>query len=81
MIILETFLKPNKEKNLFSPNESIKKCFIINKFNLESHNILVNLEFQDEVLINGYESEFSQVILNILSNAKDAFVEKQINTL
>ena len=72
------FFKPNKEKNLFSPYQSIKNALSLIRSSLDNHNINVQLDFKDEVLINGYESEFSQVILNILSNSKDAFIEKQI---
>jgi len=71
------FFKPNKEKKQFSPSESIKSTLSLISSSLENHNINVNLEFEDEVLINGYESEFSQVILNILSNSKDAFIENK----
>ncbi len=73
------FFKPNKEKNLFSPYKSIENALSLISSTLESHNINVELKFDDEVLISGYESEFSQVILNILSNAKDAFIEKKID--
>ena len=72
------FFKPNKEKNSFSPYKSIQSALSLISSSLENHNITVQLEFENEVLINGYESEFSQVILNILSNSKDAFIENKI---
>lgn len=77
------FFKPNKEKKPFSPHESIKNALSLISSSFEGNNknintnININLQFEDEVLINGYESEFAQVILNILSNAKDAFIEKK----
>ncbi|AXX87912.1 two-component system sensor histidine kinase [Malaciobacter marinus] len=72
------FFKPNKQKDFFSPYKSVQSALSLISSSFENYNIKVNLKFEDEVLINGYESEFSQVILNILSNSKDAFIEKQI---
>jgi len=72
------FFKPNKQKDFFSPYKSVQSALSLISSGFENYNIKVNLKFEDEVLINGYESEFSQVILNILSNSKDAFIEKQI---
>ncbi|RYA24731.1 hypothetical protein CRU96_00975 [Malaciobacter halophilus] len=72
------FFKPNKQKDFFSPYKSVQSALSLISSGFENYNIKVNLKFEDEVLINGYESEFSQVILNILSNSKDAFIEKEI---
>lgn len=72
------FFKPNKEKKLFSPYKSIQNALSLISSSLENHNISIKLDFKDEVLTNGYESEFSQVVLNILSNSKDAFIENKI---
>lgn len=74
------FFKPNKEKNTFSPKENIEKTLCLISSSLENHNIQTNLEFHNEFLVHGYENEFSQVILNILNNAKDILLERKIIT-
>jgi len=74
------FFKPNKEKNSFSPKKNIEKTLCLISSSLENHNIQTNLEFQNEFLVHGYENEFSQVILNILNNAKDILLERKIDT-
>jgi len=39
--------------------------------------IEVHIESEKEILINGIENEFKHLILNIISNAKDAFIERE----
>jgi signal transduction histidine kinase len=72
------FFKPDKEKKIFSPKKSIEKSLSLISSSLENNHINIKLNFKEEKEIDGYENEFSQVILNILSNAKDILIEKQI---
>jgi signal transduction histidine kinase len=46
---------------------------------LNNYNIVINLDIKDSVEILGYENELQQVIINLLTNSKDAFVERQID--
>lgn len=75
-----SFFKPNKIKENFSLNDSIKNAIdlIESAFNNAGINININ-KLDGDININGYKNEFSQVLLNILNNAKDAFagVEKE----
>lgn len=72
------FYKPNKQKELFYISVAVKKALEIMEPILESNKI----EFQFNVIkdkqINAYENEYSQVILNILTNAKDVLISRQI---
>ncbi len=72
------FFKPEKEKAIFSLNETISESLeIISPILQEKHiNITVNLNKDTKIL--GYKNEFGQAILNIINNSKDAFLERDI---
>ncbi|RXJ89789.1 histidine kinase [Arcobacter sp. CECT 8983] len=73
------FFKPNEEQRVFNIKDTINKTLNIFDYNLHSAKITVEKDIEDVKLIN-YESELIQVIMNILSNSKDAFVERQLDT-
>ena len=69
------FFRKDKEKVEFDIKEAIEKTIELQKAQLSNHNIKVitNLE---PIKFKGYKNEFMQAILNLISNAKDAIVEK-----
>jgi len=71
------FFAPSKEKSEFDIKTSITKVFDIQKAQLEDHDIAFEIK-GESFIINGYESEFKQVILNIINNAKDAIINDKI---
>lgn len=73
-----TFFKPNKEKEYFDLKKEIKKAYKILKASLENENI--DLQIHSNLVIDayGYANEFSQVVLNIISNAKYVLLERKI---
>jgi signal transduction histidine kinase len=70
------FFKPNKDKEVFDVFEAINNAYRILKDSLQSHNIQIQFFNKNDLYSYGYPNEFSQVILNILSNAKDVFIER-----
>ena len=72
------FFKPNKHKILFSIADEIHNSLNIIEASLKNVNIEVILDLENINEYYGYPNEFSQVILNILANAKDILVEKKI---
>jgi signal transduction histidine kinase/CBS domain-containing protein len=73
------FFEPNKQKEEFYICEYIENAINILKASLTYHHIKVEFENEDkDIKIVGFPSEFSQVILNILANAQDILVEKNI---
>jgi len=38
----------------------------------------INKDYTKESLVNGYANEYSQVVLNIINNAKDALLENEV---
>ncbi len=72
------FFKPDKEKEIFNISNEIRRTVDIVKDSFINHNITCVINNGDNITIDGYKNEFSQVILNLISNAKDAL--KQNNT-
>lgn len=70
------FFIPHKERVLFSINNTIKDALSLLKPNLTYNNISVTVTEEKDVIVTGLPNEYSQVILNILNNAKDAIVAK-----
>jgi len=73
---LKNFYRPNKEAEPFEPVQSIQQILFLITKSLRPHNIDVLLhEPHKTVLVRGYENEFQQVILNLITNAKDALIQ------
>ena len=72
------FFEPTKNKNLFKVEHSIENTLEILSSTLRFYNIEVVKEIIHDVEIYDYENEFSQVLLNIITNARDALVSNKI---
>ncbi len=77
------FSNPDKEKIWFTPHEIIRQTIGIIQGSLEANSISLDYAPNDEeqlLKLYGPSGEFSQVILNILSNARDALKEHSIQS-
>ena len=74
----QNFFKPQGEKEEFSVEKACKEAHFILDSSLKYHGIKVNCEVFEDSIVYGYKNEYSQVILNILSNAKDILIEREI---
>lgn len=73
------FFKPDKVMEWFSIADAVYQTISILSGQLKNKSIAVEVvEQTPNVGVIGFPNEFKQVILNILNNAKDAFVEKNI---
>ena len=72
------FYNPSKAKEQFSLQEAIYHVLEIISPTLKKLNIEKKLKFNKDTKLYGNRNEFEQVILNLLNNAKDALVEKEI---
>jgi C4-dicarboxylate-specific signal transduction histidine kinase len=70
------FFKPAKEKSYFSAASVVKSVLSILGTQLENHDIKLTVEGGD-FKIFGYAGELSQVVLNLISNSKDAILAKK----
>jgi two-component system, NtrC family, C4-dicarboxylate transport sensor histidine kinase DctB len=72
------FFKPDKEMVPFSVREVVEKTLSLIEESFKSLQIRITLESSGEPVMKGHPNEFSQVILNILFNARDAFLDRRI---
>ena len=66
----------NKKEESFRLSEVIELTTNLLSATLKSNNINLILNLDDTIIYEGYPNQLSQVILNIINNAKDAFYEK-----
>lgn len=72
------FFKPDKRKEQFSILDSCQKAINLINASLDDSNIKLVVDVKNDKEINGYPTEYSQVILNLLMNARDILVEKRV---
>jgi len=73
------FFKEDKTKELFDIEEVVKKSISLIDASYKANNInLILRNNTSEIMLSGSGSELSQVFLNVLNNAKDALLEKEI---
>ncbi|AFL67827.1 ATP-binding protein [Sulfurospirillum barnesii] len=68
------FFMPNKDPKLFSIKESVEEVLRIIGVSITNQSIKIDVDIQEDASILGYKNEYEQVILNLLSNAKDAII-------
>ena len=71
------FFNPNKEKREFNIKDAINRSIKLLGNRLSSNGINLNIELEDEK-VYGIETELNQVVLNIINNSIDAFIERNI---
>ena len=71
------FFKPDKEKQHFMLHESIEEALHILQRVLKRDLIEVKTSYED-VAVMGIPNEFTQVIINLLKNSRDAFVHNSV---
>jgi signal transduction histidine kinase len=72
------FYRPDKEKSVFLIKESIDRALTFIMPALQFESIEVETRVDPGLSVLGYPKEFAQVILNLVSNARDAFKEKKV---
>jgi len=72
------FFMPKKEKEVFSLYDSMQSVMNIIGSVLKENNIVIDININKSIVLNTYANECEQVLLNIISNAKDALLHNQI---
>lgn len=72
------FFRPGKEKEFFLLRGPLEKAISYVEASFRDNHISITLDAKDVGEIKGYANEYAQVVLNILNNAKDALIEREI---
>ena len=72
------FFSKNKEKNKFKLSDQINSSVNIISSGLYSNNILLDIIIKKNPIVYGYENEYTQVLINIINNAKDILIQRDI---
>jgi signal transduction histidine kinase len=73
------FSKPETSPKVFNIKNTLLKALGLVNAQFQSRGIKIELLCTDDVLIEGYETLLEQVFINLLTNARDAFLENKIS--
>ena len=73
------YFRPDKEKIEFRVRDTIDSTLSLIMDSFRNRHIAVEVISRNDPVIYGYRNEFSQVLLNILNNARDILTERAIN--
>jgi len=71
------YFKPDKEKVPFKAGKAVAKTLNLIRDSFTSRGIAIEVDAATDPVITGYPNEFSQVLLNILLNARDVLEERR----
>lgn len=69
--------RPDENRQSFSLYSSVLQAISLIKEELDSRNIAIEAVNENAVDVDGYRNEFTQVILNLIINAKEALLLRQ----
>ena len=72
------FFHKNKSKETLLINECVTNALTIIQAIIAKNGINIKEEYKDTVKVSIYKSEFTQVVLNLLKNAQDTLLEREI---
>jgi len=70
------FFHPNREKAPFTLQDSLGVAVAMIEASLKHQQIALSIRPAENVTVDGYGNEFAQVLINVISNAKEAIREK-----
>lgn len=72
------FFRSDKEAKLFYISESIDEALVVIDASLRNNNIKLEKQYSHDLESYGFPTQISQVILNLLTNAKDVIKERHV---
>jgi len=74
------FIRNDNIPKVFNLTDSITSFLHLVEGTAKNNDISIILTLEETISINGFENHLAQCLINIFSNAKDALVEKNIDT-
>ncbi len=71
----QTYFRPNKEQNTIKVSELLDKAIHFAEARIQEIDVQIYNDVKEDVEVSTYLNEMIQVILNLLNNAIDAFIE------
>ena len=72
------FFKPDKRKEVFHLKDAIGDALGLVSASFKAHNIEIALDAPEDVCMEGFPNEYAQVLLNLLSNAREAILQRGV---
>jgi len=72
------FFNPSRESEFFYLSSVAKEAMDIMRGTVDKNEVEIKLEIKQDAEIQGYFNEFSQVLINLINNAIDAFSQNKI---
>ena len=69
------FFRPDKEIKAFSVTDQIRQVMKLMQSDLDKHKISIHIDAPQDLVISGFPNEYSHVLLNLFSNARDVIVK------
>jgi signal transduction histidine kinase len=70
------FFRPDREMADFDVGAAVRDALFITEASLKHYNIDIAAEIPNGIMAEGYPSQFSQAVLNLLINAKEALLQR-----
>ena len=74
------FFRHDKTVGTFRVKDVVATALTVSDTSLKRNAVTVEVDISDDVTVRGYRNEYTQVIVNILNNARDIFVERGIRS-
>jgi len=74
-----TFYRPNKEKENFRVSEAVGHAIEIISASIDKKLIDIRFEDNDNLYVHGFINEYTQVVVSLLSNAKDLLKDRRVS--
>ncbi len=71
------FFRPQKEKSAFSALQQVRETVALVEASFHHTGITITIEAAQDLMLLGFANEYSQVLLNLLTNAKQAIAANQ----